>query len=85
LDKEERIKKRVVRNHYLKMCVTYITFDLYFILIKKPELKHLFYSFCYIHTKIKNFLCIRTADVGSDRLFDIFTDIFNYVGNIFFC
>jgi len=38
-------------------------------------LKRIFYSFCYIHTKIKNFLCIRTA-VDSDGLFYIFHDRF---------
>ena len=41
-------------------------FDLYFILIRIriEGLKRIFYLFCYIHTKNKEFLCIRIADVG---------------------
>ena len=71
MDKEKKCKELNCQESLTWNLGYLYNFDLYLILIRTriEGLRHIFFSFCYIHTEIKNFLCIQTADVGSDGLF----------------
>ena len=73
LDKEKRTKLSGIINLEFALLMLISVYKPFLIDKNYTQIegsKRLFYSYCYIH-EIKNFLCIRTADVGSNRFFYI--------------